>query len=86
MKKQRKRRKRSYEVWQKHHLEYGPKPPERVVQITRTEHFFCSRMEAYAKAHKLSKGMCEALEYYCQKYGDKTTNHTAPLPIDEKNS
>jgi hypothetical protein len=68
VKKPRKKRMKSWEIFQRHHLEYGPEPAERVVRITRTEHFFAGRMENYAKARGLTPGFCEALLYYIQKY------------------
>ena len=64
-------KKKSWQIFQKHHLEYGPEPKEKTVRITRTEHFFCGRLESYAKARGLSPGMCEALAYYIQKYKGK---------------
>lgn len=62
----RKRKKKSWEVIQRHHLEYAP--VELTVKITRTEHFFCGRMESYAKAHGFTYGMCRALRYMAKKY------------------
>jgi hypothetical protein len=61
-------RKKSFEIIQKHHLSYVP---EKTVIVTRTEHFFCGRIESYGKAHGFSKGFCEALDYYSKKYGDE---------------
>jgi len=64
-------RKKSWEIWQGHHLEYEP---EKVVRITRTEHFFCGRLESYAKARGLSPGFCEALKYYIKKFKENREN------------
>lgn len=70
----RKRRKKSWEIWQRHHLEYGIPDMfgnivlEKTVKITRTEHFFLTRIESYAKAHRLSPGMHKGLRYLCKKY------------------
>jgi len=61
----RKRRKKSWEIMQKHHLEYEP---EIVVVVTRTEHFFCGRMDSYFKAHGMTPGMGKALRYMVRKY------------------
>jgi hypothetical protein len=59
-------RKRSWQIFQIHHLEYEP---ELTVRLTRTEHFFCGRIEAYAKAHGLTPGFSGAMSYYYEKYG-----------------
>ena len=65
----RKRRKKSWEIRQRHHLSYDP---ERIVIVTRTEHFFCGRMDNYGRAHGFSPGFCRALKYMVGKYKRRT--------------
>lgn len=60
-----KKKKRSYEVWQNHHILYSP---ELIVRITRTEHFFAGRLQAYFKARGISKGCIRLLKWCCKNY------------------
>jgi hypothetical protein len=56
-------RKKSYQIFQNHHITYKP---EYTVRITRTEHFFCGRMQRYWEARGITKGMREWLRH-CAK-------------------
>lgn len=56
-------RKKSYQIFQGHHITYKP---EYIVRITRTEHFFCGRMQRYWESRGITKGMREWLKY-CAK-------------------
>jgi hypothetical protein len=68
-------KKKSWQIWQKHHLEYSPPAPEEIiVKISRTEHFFASRIEPYAKAHRLTRGFLKTIKYYGKKYGIRRLN------------
>jgi hypothetical protein len=61
----RKRRKKSWEIIQTHHLSYEP---EITAIVTRTEHFFAGRMDNYGKAHGFSPGFCRTLRYMIKKH------------------
>ena len=60
-----KNRKKSYEIWQNHHVCYDP---EVKCRITRTEHFFCGRLQPYFKARGISKGMIACFKYWIKNY------------------
>jgi len=64
-KKLKKDRKKSWQIMQTHHLEYDP---EITVRLTRTEHFFCGRMDSYGKARGFTEGFIHALQYMSEKY------------------
>jgi len=60
-----KNRKKSWEIWQTHHLEYEP---EIITRVTRTEHFFLGRLDTYFKARGISRGMKIAFRHMAKKY------------------
>lgn len=61
----RKRRKKSWEIIQVHHLSYEP---EVTVKVTRTEHFFSGRLNSYGKARGFTPGFCKALRYMIKQF------------------
>lgn len=65
----RKKKKKSWEIFQNHHLIYPEEGEEKTVRITRTEHFFAGRIEMYAKAHGLTPGFVQSIRFYYRKYG-----------------
>ena len=71
----RKRKKKSFEIWQGHHITYEP---ELIVLITRTEHFFSGRLQPYFKARGISKGMKELFKWCIKNY------RTNPVPKEVK--
>jgi hypothetical protein len=66
----RKRRKKSWEIMQRHHMVYaGPEIKEVVVKVTRTEHFFLGHLDSYGKAHGFNPGFCRNLKYLIKQHG-----------------
>lgn len=58
-------RKKSWQIWQKHHLSYEP---EITCRITRTEHFFIGRLQKYWEARGISKGIIQGLKWCFKQY------------------
>lgn len=63
-------KKKSWQVWQNHHLRYPEEGEEYVVRLTRTEHYWAGNIERYARKHGLSWGFVRSIRFYFRKYGE----------------
>jgi hypothetical protein len=70
VKKMKKKKKASWQIFQWHHLVYPEEGEEKVVLVTRTEHYFLGNIERYAKAHGLTEGFVKSIRFYFRKYGE----------------
>ena len=61
-------RKKSWQIFQNHHLVYPDEGEELTVKVSRTEHFFLGRITPYAKAHGLSSGFLKSIKFLRKKY------------------
>ena len=53
-------RKKSWEIWQNHHLSYNP---EITTRITRMEHWFARNLQRSGMKRGLSRGMHKVFRY-----------------------